>query len=59
MAYISGASNMTKLLNYPKKWLEFFSKYNAHTDPIFKKEKLLKLRDIIKLQELKFYYKYK
>ncbi len=35
------------------------SKYNAHTEPIFKKIKLLKIRDILKLQELKFYYKYK
>ncbi len=35
------------------------SKYNAHTEPIFKSLKLLKLTDILKLQELKFYYKYK
>ncbi len=34
------------------------SKYNSHTDPIFKTLKLLKVYDIIKLQELKFYYKY-
>ncbi len=35
------------------------SKYNAHSEPLFKKHKLLKICDILKLQELKFYYKYK
>ncbi len=35
------------------------SKYNAHTDPHFKILKLLKVNDIFKLQELKFYYKFK
>ncbi len=35
------------------------SKYNAHIEPIFKQLELLKLMDILKLQELKFYYKYK
>ena len=34
------------------------SKYNAHTEPIFKTLKLLKVKDILRLQELKFYYKY-
>ncbi len=34
-------------------------KYNAHSEPLFKKHKLLKMCDILKLQELKFYYKYK
>ena len=33
------------------------SKYNAHTEPIFKKLKFLKLNHIFKLQQLKFYYK--
>jgi len=33
------------------------AKYNAHTDPLFKKLKLLKITDIRKLQELKFYHK--
>ena len=31
------------------------SKYNAHTEPIFESLKLLKVKDILKLQELKFY----
>ncbi len=35
------------------------SKYNAHTDALFKQLKLLKVNDILKLQELKCYYKYK
>ncbi len=30
------------------------SKYNAHTDPLFKTHKLLKVQDIFKLQEFKF-----
>ena len=33
------------------------SKYNAHSEPLFKELKLLKLDDIPKLQELKIYYK--
>ena len=33
------------------------SKYNAHSEPLFKELKLLKLEDIRKLQELKLYYK--
>ena len=35
------------------------SKYNAHTDPIFKKLKILKIKDIYNLSLLKFYFKYK
>ena len=34
------------------------SKYNAHTDPLFIKLKLLKIHDIYKLGILKFYYKH-
>ena len=34
------------------------SKYNAHTEPIFKELKLLKFEDMYKVCELKFYYKY-
>ena len=33
------------------------SKYNAHTEPHFKKLQFLKLNDIFKLQQLNFYYK--
>ena len=35
------------------------SKYNAHTNPIFNKLKLLKAHDLFKLSCLKFYFKYK
>ena len=35
------------------------SSYRAHTEPIFKTLKLLKVEDILKIQILKFYYKYK
>ena len=34
------------------------SKYNAHTDPLFKSLNLLKMEDIFNLKALKFYYKY-
>ena len=34
------------------------SKYNSHTDPIFKSLKLLKVHDIFVLFQLKFYHKY-
>ncbi len=34
------------------------SKYNTHTQPIFKILSLLKVNDILKLQELKFHYIY-
>ncbi len=35
------------------------SKYNSHTEPILKHLKLLKIEDILKLQTLKLYYKYR
>ena len=35
------------------------SKYNAHTDPIFKKLNLMKLSDIYNVSILKFYHKFK
>ncbi len=34
------------------------SKYNAHTEPILKRLKLLKVSDILLMQKLKFYYKF-
>ena len=33
------------------------SKYNYHTEPLFKQTNLLKVNDICKLNEIKFYYK--
>ena len=35
------------------------SKYNAHTEPIFKQFKLLKVNHILQMQEFKFYHKFK
>ena len=35
------------------------SKYNSHTDPIFKKLNILKLEDIFKLSLLKFQFKFR
>ena len=34
------------------------SKYNAHTDPLFKSLKLLNIKDIIDMQCMKFWYKF-
>lgn len=34
------------------------AKYNAHTDPLFKRLKLLKIKDIYENNLLKFYHKY-
>ena len=34
------------------------AKYNAHTNPLFKELKLLKVQDIHKLQQIKLYYKF-
>ena len=34
------------------------SKYNAHTEPLFKALNLLKINDIFRLNAIKFYYKY-
>ena len=35
------------------------AKYNAHSEPLFKKHSLLKISDIYKVSILKFYFKYK
>ena len=34
------------------------SRYNAHTDPLFKSLNVLKVSDLLKVQEWKFYHKY-
>ena len=34
------------------------AKYNAHTEPLFKKMKILKIEELFKLNQLKFYHKY-
>ena len=49
----------SKLSTIQKKTIRIItnSKFNAHTDPLFKKLKLLKIQDIFKLSCLTFHYK--
>ena len=49
-----------KIYKLQKKALHIInvSKYNAHTEPLYKKNRILKLTDIYKLQQQKFYYKF-
>ncbi len=56
-----GGYTCERLFTLQKKVIRIISisKYNGHREPIFKQLELLKLVDIFKLQELKFYYKYK
>ena len=53
--------NPNRLFNLQKKALRIIckSKYNAHTDPLFKQQKVLKLSDIIERKLYKFYFRYK
>ena len=50
----------TKLVKLQKKAVRAISisKYNAHSDPIFKELNLLKINDIHKLAVIKFFYKF-
>ena len=52
-------TNSIKLQKIQKKSIRLIqlAKYNAHTEPIFKELKLLKLTDLCTLHELKFCYK--
>ena len=34
------------------------SRYNSNTEPLFKQLNMLKLEDLLKLQQLKFYFKF-
>ena len=49
-----------RLIKIQKKALRVvnLSRYNAHCDPLFKRFKILKLTDLLKLQELKTYFKF-
>ena len=51
--------NCKILIKLQKKALRVISisKYNAHTDPLFKKYRILKLHHLLQLQELKCYHK--
>jgi hypothetical protein len=52
-------TNSGRLLKLQKKSVRTITnaKYNAHTDPIFKSLRLLKVIDILKVQECKFLFK--
>ena len=49
-----------RIFKLQKRALRLLSKthYLAHTDPLFKKEKILKVADIFKIQSYKLYYKF-
>ena len=53
--------NTKYIFKLQKKCMRFLtkSKYNAHTDPIFKKLNILKIHDLFKLHLLKLYHNYK
>ena len=53
-------NNIKAILKIQKKTVRAISKssYNSHTDPLFKRLKLLKVNDIRKYFEIKFYHKY-
>ena len=51
------ATRIYKLQKKVKRTLSM-SKYNAHTEPFFKKLQFINLNDIFKLQQLTFYYKH-
>ncbi len=61
MVFWHGATTLIEYINYQKKILHIIcmSKYDARTEPLFKSLNLLKVSDILQLQLLKFYYKYK
>ncbi len=50
----------SRMLKIQKKAMRILSisKYNSHSEPLFKKKNILKFYDMLKLHELKFYYKY-
>ncbi len=60
LGILSWGYNCERIIKLQKKAVRIISlsKYNAHTEPIFKQLKLLKVPDILKVQELKFFYKY-
>ena len=49
-----------RLNNIQKKTIRIITsnKYNSHTEPLFKQLNMLKLEDLLKLQQLKFYFKF-
>ena len=60
MEFWHGAINQKKLLNYKQKAIRTVtnSKYNSHTEPLFKEISCLKFDNLLDLNLLKFYYCY-
>ena len=52
---------MNRIFKLQKKVVRTFtnSKFNAHTEPLFKEHNLLKIVDLFKIAVLKFYFNYK
>ena len=52
--------NSSRIPKFPKRVVHMIScsKFNVHTEPLFKTLKLLKVEDIFKIITHKFYYKY-
>ena len=57
---LAWGTNTQRLSKLQKKAIRIIScgKYNAHTEPLFKKHHILKIDDIYRLNCLKFYFKY-
>ena len=51
--------NLSRITKLQKRAIRVItcSKYNAHSEPLFKNVHLLKIEDIFKVQQLKFYYR--
>ena len=57
MVYYYGDIMLIEFTTYKKSIRNIgLKEYNAHTEPLFKSFKLLKVADIFKLQQLKFYF---
>jgi hypothetical protein len=51
----------TRIIKLQKKAIRIINtaKYNAHTEPLFKRSKILKFEDLFKYKALQFFFKYK
>jgi len=60
MGFYYGAMKVIKYSNFEKKAMQIINKTHllAHTDPIFKKEKILKVADIFKIKSYKLFFKF-
>ena len=59
MAFYYGAQKRKVFVKYKKRALRIISdnKFNAHTEPTCRAERLLKVKEIYRLEIYKFYYK--